>query len=349
MLDVTALKASLMANDALPLSNDRILTLALVDVRPDENQPRKVFDDDALQTLAISIKEHGLIQPIVVRQDPNVSKKYIIVAGERRYRAVQLLGETTIKAILLNNLDEANLGYVQVIENLKRSDLRIEELAQFICDRISKGDTQIEISKALDINRSLVARYALWNNFLEAIHVAVKDGRINSIQTAYNLHLKSKDHLDEVQSLLDSQITITYAMSESLNKKISEIEESPEAIATETQEVVLTNTDTEKEVFAEEDDTEEVESEKVRVSSSKESQFEESYGLNPEGDKEEWLPPDETNEFYDVVLECLYKGDLVNVNYLKPSREGYFWIVRVEDKCQREVKAKDLQLNRVLS
>lgn len=86
-----------------------MLEIALDKIERDESQPRKNFDEDTLRDLAESIEAYGLLQPIVIRKKPNALDRYIIVAGERRYRASQLLKARTIKAVLLEtNPDDAS-------------------------------------------------------------------------------------------------------------------------------------------------------------------------------------------------------------------------------------------------
>ena len=80
-------------------NNSEVVYLYLDDIIPNRFQPREVFDDQALKELAVSIKEHGVIQPIIVRQ---VENKYEIIAGERRYKASTMVGLTTIPAIVKN-------------------------------------------------------------------------------------------------------------------------------------------------------------------------------------------------------------------------------------------------------
>lgn len=133
--------------------------IKLTDIVRDEEQPRKEFSDEALQMLAASIKEHGVLQPIVVTKDED---KYKIVAGERRWRAAKLAGLKEIPAIV-RSIDAQNRLELSIIENAQREDLNAIELAtayvklktQFnlsekdIADRIGKGKASVEATMRL--------------------------------------------------------------------------------------------------------------------------------------------------------------------------------------------------------
>ena len=122
-----------------------IFDIELTHIKADPNQPRKDFDEEQILELSQDIELHGLIQPIVVRKAGD--EDFFIVAGERRFRAYQLLGKTTIRAIIADkNWQENDIGYIQVSENLKRADLKFYELADFIISRIEKGEKQIEVA-----------------------------------------------------------------------------------------------------------------------------------------------------------------------------------------------------------
>ena len=88
-------------------------------ISPNPNQPRKIFEDKALQQLAQSIKEKGLITPITVKKEGN---KYIIIAGERRFRAHQLLKKKKIPAYIIESDSSRDLMYMALIENIQRED-----------------------------------------------------------------------------------------------------------------------------------------------------------------------------------------------------------------------------------
>ena len=135
-------------------TNKEILQLNLDDIIPNRFQPREVFDEQELKELALSIKEHGVIQPIIVR---SVNGKYEIIAGERRYKASALAGKTTIPAIV-NNLDDKEASKVALLENLQRKNLNpIEEARTF--QKILELDemTQEELAKTMGKSQSAVA------------------------------------------------------------------------------------------------------------------------------------------------------------------------------------------------
>jgi len=133
---------------------DEVVQLYLDDIIPNRFQPREVFDEKALKELAVSIKEHGVIQPIIVR---NVNGKYEIIAGERRYKASALAGLTKIPAII-RNLDDKESSKVALLENLQRKNLNpIEEARTY--QKILEIDqmTQEELAKTMGKSQSAVA------------------------------------------------------------------------------------------------------------------------------------------------------------------------------------------------
>lgn len=133
---------------------DEVVYLHLDDIIPNRFQPREVFDERALKELAVSIKEHGVIQPIIVRR---VNGKYEIIAGERRYKASALAGLTKIPAII-RDLDDKESSKVALLENLQRKNLNVIEEAR-TCQKILELDqlTQEELAKTLGKSQSAIA------------------------------------------------------------------------------------------------------------------------------------------------------------------------------------------------
>ena len=133
--------------------NEEIVELDINDLRPNPYQPRQVFNEEALQELASSIKEHGVFQPIIVKKS---IKGYDIIAGERRYRASKLAGKKTIPAIIRQFTDEQMME-IALLENLQREDLNAMEEAkayQSLIDHLHI--TQEEVSKRVGKSRSHV-------------------------------------------------------------------------------------------------------------------------------------------------------------------------------------------------
>ena len=134
--------------------DNEVRYLYLDDIIPNRFQPRENFDEQALKELAVSIKEHGVIQPIVVRQ---IGEKYEIIAGERRYKASTMAGLTKIPAII-KNLDDKESSKVALIENLQRRDLTaIEEARTY--QKILELDalTQEELARTMGKSQSAVS------------------------------------------------------------------------------------------------------------------------------------------------------------------------------------------------
>lgn len=203
-LDVSRLKAMTEGYSSLGHHpGNSVLEIALDKIERDESQPRKNFDEDTLRDLAESIEAYGLLQPIVVRKKPNALDRYIIVAGERRYRASQLLKVRTIKAVLLEtNPDDAELGYLQVIENIKRDALTTAELADFIAGRIAAKEAAVSIGKKLGISKPQMTRYAAWGDMPEGIRELVRTQKIPSIKIAYELYRKWKETPEVVEAVI---------------------------------------------------------------------------------------------------------------------------------------------------
>lgn len=136
-------------------SMDGVVNLKISKIEPNKNQPRKTFDKEKLEALAASIKEHGVIQHIIVNKISD--DRYTIVAGERRWRAARLAGLTEIPAVIKEYSSKA-VAEISLIENLQREDLNpIEEALAYKELSERHGMTQEEISQKLGKSRSAIA------------------------------------------------------------------------------------------------------------------------------------------------------------------------------------------------
>lgn len=158
-------------------NGESIVSLDIEDVYGNPHQPRKFFDNTALHELAESIKQHGIIQPIVVCKTAN---KYMIIAGERRFRASKLAGLTTIPAIV-KIYTEKQIKEVSLIENLQREDLNPIETAEAMKELMDEFDlTQEELSERLGKSRSAVANTLRLLNLAPEVSVLVADGKLSA-------------------------------------------------------------------------------------------------------------------------------------------------------------------------
>ena len=155
--------------------SDVLKNLKIVDVEPNREQPRKNFNQEALEELAESIKEYGLIQPIVVTKKDGY---YSIIAGERRWRASKLAGLTEIPAIVRED-DERKNNEIALIENMQREDLNPYEKALGIKNLMTTyGLTQEEIAKKLGKSRSAIANTVRTLNLEPRVLEMAKEGKL---------------------------------------------------------------------------------------------------------------------------------------------------------------------------
>ncbi len=155
--------------------NDQIQNLKITEVEPNKDQPRRHFDEEALEELAESIKRYGLIQPIVVTKKDGY---YEIVAGERRWRACKKAGLTEIAAIVRDN-DERKNKEIALIENIQRENLNPIEKALGIKLLMEEYNlTQMQVSEIIGKSRSAIANTVRLLNLDERVIELVKQGKI---------------------------------------------------------------------------------------------------------------------------------------------------------------------------
>ncbi len=154
---------------------EKIVQIPLDKITPNPYQPRKDFDREELEGLALSIKKQGLLQPVVVR---SVGDHYELIAGERRLRAVQINGETEISAIVRGYTDVESMN-LALLENLQRQDLNPMEVANAFGRLMREGGmTQEELSEKLGISRSAVANTVRLLNMPEDVQDMVAKGTL---------------------------------------------------------------------------------------------------------------------------------------------------------------------------
>lgn len=191
------------------------------------NQPRKYFDEEKLEELKESIKNNGLIQPIVVRKiSEGINKgKYEIIAGERRYRACVLLGNDEIDAIQIEVTNSKSYEY-SVLENIQRENLNtIEEAESYIMLMEVYGYTQEKLAEKLGKTRSSISNKIRLLKLPEEVKIMVKKGELSYGHARTILSLNSKD---EIINLSKKIILKKYSVREVENivKKYNKEEEN---------------------------------------------------------------------------------------------------------------------------
>ena len=160
---------------AVPANNEKIVEMKITEIEPDINQPRKMFNEEKLTELADSIKEHGVLQPIIVAKRDDY---YQIIAGERRWRASKIAGLKTIPTIV-RDYDEKKIREVSLIENIQRENLNPIETAQAIKELMEEHNlTQEQLAKTLGKSRSAIANTVRILNLDERVIELVNEGKL---------------------------------------------------------------------------------------------------------------------------------------------------------------------------
>ena len=169
-------------------SSEKILRINIADIQPNEQQPRKNFSDPQMESLINSIREHGVLQPIIVRP---TSKGYKIIAGERRWRASKQLGIKELRAIV-KNADSLKTIELALVENIQREDLNpIEKATAFSELKAHFGLTQEQIAKNVGQDRSTIANTLRLLDLPEEVQDFVSRGTISMGHARSILSLKN--------------------------------------------------------------------------------------------------------------------------------------------------------------
>ncbi|MDO4287641.1 MAG: ParB/RepB/Spo0J family partition protein [Eubacterium sp.] len=173
-------------------AQNTVLYLSLNRIRPDEDQPRKYFNRERLEELAASIKEHGVIQPLVVRPE---NDGYTIIAGERRWRAATIAGLKEVP-VIIRNFSQKEILEIALIENVQRENLNpIEEAAAYnvLINRYEM--TQEEISDRIGKSRTTIANMIRMLKLPKEVRQEIFDGRLSPGHAKALLSLENNDQI----------------------------------------------------------------------------------------------------------------------------------------------------------
>lgn len=183
-------------------------TLRMSEIEPNKSQPRKDFNEEEIRGLAESIREHGLIQPIVVRPMPN-GITYQIIAGERRWRACRVLGMSEIP-VLIRDMDDFEASQLAVIENIQRSDLNPVEEAFAFRELMERYDmTQESLAKAMGKSRPYIANSMRLLSLPEETVEKLRNGEITTghAKVLMSLADKTKMHI-ATEAVINGRLSV---------------------------------------------------------------------------------------------------------------------------------------------
>ncbi len=186
--------------------NKEIVQISVEDIIPNRFQPRLTFDVEALNELANSIKEHGIIQPLVVRK---LQDKYEIIAGERRYKAAVLNGMIKVPCIVMN-LNDNESAEVAVIENIQRKEMTPLEEAKSYKKILDKGYlTQEELARKMGKSQSNIANKLRLLNLDDVVQEAILNGKISERHARSLLKVESKQEQRNILSeIIEKRLTV---------------------------------------------------------------------------------------------------------------------------------------------
>ena len=185
---------ALISDTGVAQENPTVVELKIIEVEPNKNQPRTNFDDEKLEDLAASIREHGVISPILVKKQSNGF--YKIIAGERRWRASKKAGKKTIPAII-KDFTNQQVQEIALIENLQREDLNPIEEARGYKQLMEDFElTQEQISQKVSKSRSTVANSLRLLNLSTKICGYLEQNKLSAAHAKILLSITDKDLQD---------------------------------------------------------------------------------------------------------------------------------------------------------
>ena len=198
-----------------------IIEVSLDDIIPNRFQPRLAFDEQALNELAKSIRQHGIIQPLVLRK---IGDKYEIIAGERRYKASYIAGLSKVPAVIIN-LDDNESAEVAIVENIQRKNLSALEEAKSYKKLLDRGYlTQDQLATRMGKTQATISNKLRLLNLAEEVQDALLNNRISERHARSLLKIDDKkQQVDLLDTIIDQRLNVRDT-EELINKRINDKE-----------------------------------------------------------------------------------------------------------------------------
>ena len=285
-----------------------VLQVHIEDIIPNRFQPRLNFDEQGLKELSDSIREHGIIQPLVLRK---LGDKYEIIAGERRYKAAQLAGLTTVPAVIAN-IDDNQSAEVALVENVQRRDLTAIEEARSYKSLLDKGYlTQEQLAKRMGLSQPAIANKLRLLNLDEEVQQALLEEKISERHARTLLSLNDKEAQKEwLHKIINERLTVRQ-----LDIELKKLKETDPTLALEEKEEAIETLEPIKE------GTNTIDEEKIEdtIYGNKFFDFK-NLDSKQEEPKEEKLPEPDF-EIFDAPLE---DNSLLDIGKMKENKESTY-------------------------
>ena len=200
---------SILDDNMIEEKKDSVTTIRISDIEPRGDQPRKTFDDESLQLLADSIAIHGVLQPIIVRENARFPGSYEIIAGERRWRASKMAGLSEIPVVVIDG-DDLKVAQISLVENVQRENLNpVEEALAYSALLERYNMTQEQISREVGKSRSAIANMLRLLDLPDEVLTMLKEEKITNGHARALLGLKSDEQMISLaQKVCDNELSV---------------------------------------------------------------------------------------------------------------------------------------------
>ena len=205
-------------------TEEKIIQVPIEDIIPNRFQPRLAFDEEGLKELSESIKQHGIIQPLVLRR---LGDKYEIIAGERRYKASIMAGLRTVPAVI-SNIDDNQSAEIALVENIQRRNLTPIEEAKSYKNLLDRGYmTQEQLAEKMGVSQSSIANKLRLLNLAPEVQDALLQEKISERHARSLLSLPKEEQAEWLKKIINKRLTVRQLDLEIKKQKGETVDDVP--------------------------------------------------------------------------------------------------------------------------